>query len=80
VSDRYVIVYRDGSMTFPIGRRASDFLLRSVRSPEPAYRIRCREKAGVTFTYPRDKRFEYLDASRALYEVTGRRAPAGAEK
>jgi hypothetical protein len=71
VSDRYVIVYRDGYVGADHDRLRSDRYVREDMGhfdPDfrPAYRIR--------------GRYKRLDASRALYEVTGRRAPAGAEK
>jgi hypothetical protein len=138
VSDRYVIVYRDGSRSLfsETPWQAESIRAAHLRCPRKpgdglAYRIRCREKAsgcpyspggecppfqvcdhcqlGPARTASRDvtreehealeralrngTTFEYeieepsnmpvvarLDASRALYEVTGRRAPAGAEK
>jgi hypothetical protein len=101
MSDRYVIVYRDGQVGHPSDRECSDALIEWAVSLGrlPAYRIRCRMKPTTipldnaqgpslitkAFDNLRLERFKQmarpvvLDANRALYEVTGRRKPAGGE-
>lgn len=47
--DRYVIVYRDGSMDEPMCRLDADITIRLYAGEKnpPAYRVRIREKAQI---------------------------------
>lgn len=95
MTDRYVIVYRDGKHGPEHDREASDLWVEALKrnrhlAYRPAYRIRIRMK-------PRDipkmlddywarrgeeitRAINYLDQHRIYVETTGRSKTAGAEK
>ncbi len=68
MTDRYVIVYRDGRMSAPMSRAESDFELRGwknspwlARTRPFAYRIRIKEKAMRQFPSQIDHAARYRD-------------------
>ena len=90
MTDRYVIVYRDGKQSSMIDRELADSALPALmRSGDirklPAYSIRIREKPQREFSegfrdHVSNLRPARLDPLKALREVTGRTTIAGAEK